>query len=611
MIKYEKYGITLPNFSDPIFSIEECRNSNKILFYSGYSPFRWNYTYSINNALGGSETAITCLSKSFPEKYEIYVAGDVTEEKVDNITYVHFDNLQNLIKNNAFHTVIVSRYLNFYELYRNFSAYQTFIWGHDITLYAYGTDLSVESILTKWSSKITGCVCQTEWHKNLFLSSFPQLKDKFNIINNGINTHLFNMENKKQTNKFVYTSCSERGLSKLIQLWPNILENLPDAELFISSYNDFPKSDEDNKINEFIKNNSSIKHLGKLNRKELYEMMSSAEYWLYPSYFQETSCITSLELLASEVICLYYPIAGLVNTVGDYGIQISEGNEVDKLLNLSIKQKIELKKKGKQYALSSSWKNRAEQWCNMFFSNDLHIAEVPVVEKNNIKIINLKRREDRKKSMIKQFEIENIKSTQYEFIEAVDGNELIPTPELFLLFERNDFNYKKGVIGCALSHMHLWNQLINDEKNDFYVILEDDINFCDNFKQHLGYVCKIFVEQNLEHLALGEYLSNKKFPNKDTKIETYKKDLYKEWNCFFAYILSKSAAVKSINYINNCSIKCAIDNPQAFGYILQYSSLNTKLVHCEIVNEHGSDIQTNKNDKFFFFSLLFVINFFI
>ena len=162
--------------------------------------------------------------------------------------------------------------------------------------------------------------------------------------------------------------------------------------------------------------------------------MSSSEYWLYPSYFQETSCITSLELLASEVICLYYPVAGLVNTVGDYGIPISEGNEIDKLLNLSVKQKIEFKKKGKEYALACSWKNRAQEWCNMIFSNELPLVESPS-KKNNIKIINLKRREDRKNSMIEQFERENIKSTQYEFIEAVDGNELIPTSELFSLFE--------------------------------------------------------------------------------------------------------------------------------------------------------------------------------
>jgi hypothetical protein len=108
--------------------------------------------------------------------------------------------------------------------------------------------------------------------------------------------------------------------------------------------------------------------------------MSIAEYWLYPSYFPETSCITSLEMLASEVICLYYPVAGLVNTIGDYGIPIAEGNEIDTLLDLSVKRKNDLKKKGRDYALNCSWKNRAIEWCNMIFSTNFQNKLISDIE---------------------------------------------------------------------------------------------------------------------------------------------------------------------------------------------------------------------------------------
>lgn len=608
MVKYEKYGITYPKLLEPTFSSEECRKSNKILFYAGFAPFTWNYTYSINNALGGSETAITCLTKNFPENYEIYVAGDVDEEKVGNVTYVHINNLPKLINTTAFHTIIVSRYIIFYELYKNFSAYQTFIWGHDISLYAYGVELPTAGILEKWSSKITGCVCQTEWHKNLFISLFPQLKNKINIINNGINSHLFHLNNKKIPNKFVYTSCSERGLLKLVRLWPSILENLPDAELYISSYNNFPKSDEDNVILEIIKKTPSIKHLGKLNKLQLYELMSSAEYWLYPSYFQETSCITSLELLASEVICLYYPIAGLVNTVGDYGVQIAEGNEVYKLLSLTTKQKLELKKRGREYALSCSWKNRATEWCNMIFSNEpilvkneqIIVKNEHAVVKNNIKIINLKKREDRKKSMIEQFEREGIIRNNYEFIEAIDGNELKESEDIRLLFENNNFNYRKSVIGCALSHLKIYNNLINDKNNEYYIVLEDDVELINNFKENLSKITNLFVEQKIEHLALALSLSNNEndilhnSSNKDT-IQIFEKDIYKLWNIGFAYIISKNAAQKIINFINNCSVKCAIDNPQSYGELIKYHYSNKIIVKHKNMIEFGSDINSNND----------------
>ncbi len=370
------------------------------------------------------------------------------------------------------------------------------------------------------------------------------------------------------------------------------MDNLPDAELVISSYNNFPKSEEDNKILEIINKTPSIKHMGKLNRYELYNLMSSAEYWLYPSYFQETSCITSLELLASEVICLYYPVAGLVNTVGNYGVQISEGNEIDALLSLSVKKKTELKKKGKDYALSCSWKNRANVWLELLRLNSSF--------EYKIKIINLKERTDRKKYMTDQFSKNDI--TNYEFFEAINGKNIKESEEIRMLFNGNDFNYKKGVIGCTLSHIHLWNELIHDNTNNFYVILEDDIELCNNFKQHLDNVCKLFDEQNLHHLALGEYDSNKQFPDITSNIIIHTKDLYKDGHITFAYIISKPAIIKAFEYINSCSIKCALDNPQTFGYILNYGAINYKLVDCKQVNEFGTDIQNNNIENYFEFT---------
>ena len=56
-----------------------------------------------------------------------------------------------------------------------------------------------------------------------------------------------------------------------------------------------------------------------------------------------------------NVICLYYPVAGLVDTIDDYGIQVEKGNEIDAILNLSEEKKDKLRKKGKEYALTCSW----------------------------------------------------------------------------------------------------------------------------------------------------------------------------------------------------------------------------------------------------------------
>ena len=346
-----------------IFSKKECASSKNILFYTGFADIEWNYSYMQNNALGGSEKAVAYLSRSFPKDYNVYVAGVVGKESFDNVTYVRLADILDLIKTTAFHTVIVSRYISFYEMFRECSFYQSYIWAHDTLLLPYGCNLNETQILTKWDDYISGCICLTRWHKDEFIVKYPALTNKIKIINNGLDLGSFftneTNETKKQANKFIYSSRPERGVDILLGLWPQILDVLPDAELVISNYGVEP----DPVIMDIIKKYDSIRYLGKLNTTLLYAEMQTAEYWLYPTHWPETSCITALEMLMSEVICLYYPVAGLPFTIDKYGIQVKSGNEIETIVNLTTEAKSLLRENGKAYAETCSWSNRAEEWC--------------------------------------------------------------------------------------------------------------------------------------------------------------------------------------------------------------------------------------------------------
>jgi beta-1,4-mannosyl-glycoprotein beta-1,4-N-acetylglucosaminyltransferase len=148
-------------------------------------------------------------------------------------------------------------------------------------------------------------------------------------------------------------------------MWNDIVNVIPDASLDICSYHPFPSSTEDIKMNEIILSNDSITHHGKLNTNELYELMSKSEYWLYTNTTDESSCITALEMLMNKVVCLYYPLAGLNDTIGDYGISVNPGEEIETILTLSTEKKELLRENGREYARSCSWKNRAEEWSTM------------------------------------------------------------------------------------------------------------------------------------------------------------------------------------------------------------------------------------------------------
>tara|TARA_B110000027_G_C16122343_1_gene304033 strand:- start:2407 stop:8319 length:5913 start_codon:yes stop_codon:yes gene_type:complete len=365
-----KYNEVVNDFPHKI-PLEEV--SNKILIYTGHMNFLWNDSTLKEQSIGGSEKAVIYLSRCLPKNYEIFIAGDQLEEEIDNIKYIHHNNLQKLLNENNFHTIIVSRYVSFFEKYNNYKCYQLLLSAHDSTGFINFTHTSIDNILSNKNKIIDYVICLTEWHKNNIIERHSYLKDKIRVINNGINLLDFNKENIsldiKVKNKFVWTSCAYRGLQILLDLWPKILEKLPDATLDISSYDTFPKNQDEEKMLEIINMHSSITHHGKLNTQELYKLANESEYWLYTNTFPETSCITAMEMLMCGVITLYYPLAGLNDTIGEYGIKVERGNEIESILNLSRERKTGLRKKGKEYALSCSWENRAQEWTNMLELN--------------------------------------------------------------------------------------------------------------------------------------------------------------------------------------------------------------------------------------------------
>jgi beta-1,4-mannosyl-glycoprotein beta-1,4-N-acetylglucosaminyltransferase len=225
--------------------------------------------------------------------------------------------------------------------------------------------------LKKWNNYIDGCVCLTEWHKALFSEKYPELSNKITLINNGLDIDSFSTidTNNKIKNKFIYTSRPDRGLNILLKLWPQIIEKIPDATLTISTYGSFPSNPEELAMKTVIDATPSIHYLGKLNVEQLYLEMSTAEFWLYPTNWPETSCITALEMLMSEVICLYYPVAGLPFTIDKYGIQIKSGSEIEAIVSLTVSQKRQFRKNGREYAETCSWENRYDKWVSVLRLN--------------------------------------------------------------------------------------------------------------------------------------------------------------------------------------------------------------------------------------------------
>jgi beta-1,4-mannosyl-glycoprotein beta-1,4-N-acetylglucosaminyltransferase len=345
-------------------------SSNKILIYTGWMTHLWNASHLETDALGGSEKAVAYLAREFPKNYEIIVSGDVEDGIFDNVAYIHQNKLQSILDSTHFHTVIISRNICFLNDFHNIKCSQLVLSLHD-THILNGT-FAAQPVMKMYEDEIDKVITLTNWHKSNITYLYPMINtDKIEVINNGIDVSRFvnsNMPNKIP-NKFMWSSRTERGLHILLILWKKLLENIPDATLDICSYGNFPQNDNDRKMLKIIDMHESITYHGKLNVTELYNLMAKSEYWLYTNTFPETSCITAMEMLMSEVICIYYPLAGLVDTIGDYGITVRQGEEIKTLLDLTTEKKELMKSRGKEYALTCSWKNRAKQWSSMLELN--------------------------------------------------------------------------------------------------------------------------------------------------------------------------------------------------------------------------------------------------
>jgi GR25 family glycosyltransferase involved in LPS biosynthesis len=91
---------------------------------------------------------------------------------------------------------------------------------------------------------------------------------------------------------------------------------------------------------------------------------------------------------------------------------------------------------------------------------------------DQIWLINLARRRDRLDRFL-QAQVEM--TGRINFLAAYDGKNLKLTPALARLFAPNNFDWHKPTMGCALSHLSLWQRLaVEPNPSASYLILEDD-----------------------------------------------------------------------------------------------------------------------------------------
>ena len=135
--------------------------------------------------------------------------------------------------------------------------------------------------------------------------------------------------------RIIYTSSYDRGLQHLLEMWPDIRKEVPDAELticygwqlFEKFYKDNPASMKWKEKMDNLMNQEGITHLGRVPQPELKAIMEECGIWSYPTHFGEINCISAIKAQALGLEPVVVNYAALQETV-QFGRKI-EGDIYD------------------------------------------------------------------------------------------------------------------------------------------------------------------------------------------------------------------------------------------------------------------------------------------
>lgn len=275
-----------------IHFIKEKSSGKDIVFFCGYTSREWDGN---TTDIGGSEEAVINLARLFAEKYTVSVYNNCgyKEKKIDGVSYKPFWSWNYRDKQDAmfiWRTVMPCDY--------EINCEKIFVDLHDV--------IPEKEFTEKRLKKIKKIFVKSKFHRSVF----PNIPDeKFVIIPNGINSKEFEKDLKRE-NLMINTSSPDRGLRKLVDMFPEIKKRVPDVKLkwaygwgvWEVVHGDDPKKMEWKAKLQADMKRLGIEELGMISKEEVNKLYLIAKAFVYPSEFAEIDNISLTKALASGAV---------------------------------------------------------------------------------------------------------------------------------------------------------------------------------------------------------------------------------------------------------------------------------------------------------------------
>ena len=266
--------------------------------------------------LGGSETAGLHLAKALAARgHEVHLFCRCGAEA----TYdgVRYHGIQHYVEwaTNVPHDVSVVQRVP-HPLTVPLAAPVRLLWVHDLALKR--TADPMRGVL--WAVDRVVVLSQFMKRQYQLVYGFPD--SVLHVSRNGVDLAIIEAApapEARDPKALVFTARPERGMDVLLEeTFPRLLRADPELRLFMAGYPNYPDflrplyEKCQALVNRFA---GRVRHLGGLNKLDLYRLYKGAALYVYPADFEEISCITAMECMACGLPVVASDLAALTETL--------------------------------------------------------------------------------------------------------------------------------------------------------------------------------------------------------------------------------------------------------------------------------------------------------
>lgn len=323
---------------------------------------------SIYTGITGSEEAVIYISQKLSKLgYRVTVFGNPPETSPHSTPNMN----PRFIKLERAHLskmdiAISWRMPEIAEALRN-HADKVYFWPHDVC---------TRRLTTAQIQGFDDVLWLSKWQRQQWISINPPFAKFTKIFGNGINAEQFKpIEQRKNPYACIYGSNYARGLEILLDLWPTIKEQFPQATLDVYygwQHWGLLSSTKEAKMRVQMAElaDLDVQDHGLVGHEELNRAYERASFWTYPCTGTETFCISALRAQTAGAIPVVIAQTALKETV-QYGHHcLNQQNYLKTLLNaLQHAEEITLEERQKARALildQFTWDKIAYKWHVLF-----------------------------------------------------------------------------------------------------------------------------------------------------------------------------------------------------------------------------------------------------